>query len=83
MQHYQKPTPEMEAASRMPALCHWPKEGGFDIMRSEVCDWLVAQPEVRQWVFNVCKWHGAITYDMESRTWRGIRQADAAKLRSG
>jgi hypothetical protein len=43
----------MQAASRMPPLCHWPGDGnGFDIMASDVADWLVAQPEIRQEVFN-------------------------------
>jgi hypothetical protein len=63
----------MEAASRMPPLVHWPDDGsGFHIERSKVCDWLVAQPEIRQEVFNWCKRHGVITYDTETRTWRGI-----------
>jgi hypothetical protein len=67
-------SPAMKAAARMPALTHWPNEGhGFNIMRSEVCDWLVARPEIRQLVFNLAKSAGAIQYDITSRTWRGIR----------
>jgi hypothetical protein len=67
-------SPAMQAASRMPKLCHWPDDGGgFRIEQSKVCDWLVAQPEIRQLVFNLAKSAGAIQYDLETRTWRGVR----------
>ena len=76
MHHYQshqhKPSPAMQAASRMPPLVHWPDGQGFHIEQSKVCDWLVAQPEFRQLCFNLAKKWGAISYDLESRTWRGI-----------
>ena len=72
MLHHQKETPATIAASKMPPLCHWPNDGrGFDIMRSEVVEWLCQQPEIRQMVFNIMK-RSAITYDLETRTWRGV-----------
>ena len=57
----------------MPPLTHWPNDGyGFDIMRSDVVDWMCQQPELRQWLFNLVRNAGAITYDLETRTWRGV-----------
>jgi hypothetical protein len=55
----------------MPPLPHFARTG-FDIMQSEVVDWLAAQPEVRQAVFNWCKNNGAITFDLTERRWRGV-----------
>jgi hypothetical protein len=63
----------LKAAAKMPPLTHWPPAGhGFDIMRSEVVDWLIKQPEIRQSIFNYCKRSGVIEYDVESRCWRGV-----------
>ncbi len=57
----------------MPPLSHWPELGyGFDIMHSDVADWLWQQPEIRQALFNFVKNSGVITYDVESRCWRGV-----------
>jgi len=74
--HYFNPkmTPMFRAVSKMPPCDHWPHGSGygFDIMRSEVCQWLIAQPEARQELFNWCKRIGAITYDVETHTWRGV-----------
>jgi hypothetical protein len=62
----------MRAAANMPPLNHWPPGGnGFDIMRSAVADWLCQQPEIRQFIFNVCKRDGTIVFDLDSKTWRG------------
>jgi hypothetical protein len=62
----------MEAAARMPPLTHWPSGQCFDIMRSEVAAWLSRQPALRQEIFNLCRRNGAITYDLETRQWRGV-----------
>jgi len=57
----------------MPPLSHWPDDGhGFDIMRSDVVDWMCNQKELRQALFNFVKNSGVITYDLESRCWRGV-----------
>ncbi len=75
-----KPNPALEKAKRMPALSHWPQSGdGFDIMASQVVDWLCAQPECRQALFNCVKNSGVITYDVQSRCWRGIAWNGSAK----
>jgi hypothetical protein len=64
-------SPALQAASRMPPLNHWPGHS-FDIMRSEVAQWLCDQPELRQELFNWCKHRGIITFDLETRRWRGV-----------
>jgi hypothetical protein len=67
------------AAAKMPPLPHWPADGrGFDIMASEVCDWLCAQAEIRQAVFNGARKCGAIEYDVESKRWAGVNFNGAA-----
>jgi hypothetical protein len=58
----------------MPPLWHFPPNGQpFDVMKSEVVQWMLKQPEIAQTVFNMAKRHGMIVYDLESKTWRGIR----------
>jgi hypothetical protein len=69
--HHHQVTPALQAARRMPPLNHWPGQS-FDIMRSEVAQWLCNQPELRQELFNWCKHRGVITYDLETRRWRGV-----------
>ena len=76
-----KPNPGLNKAAQMPALRHWSPNGGFDIMQSEVVDWLVAQKEIRQWLFNIVKNAGAITFDIETRTWRGVAWQDVTAPR--
>ena len=61
-------------ASQMPPLHHFPVDGSsFEISKSEVARWLCAQAEIQQTIFNIAKRHAMITYDVESRTWRGVR----------
>jgi hypothetical protein len=73
--HLQKETETAmyRAASRMPPLSHWPAGRTFDIMRSEVCKWMIEQPEIRQTIFNMAKRHGMIVFDLDTKTWRGVR----------
>jgi hypothetical protein len=74
-----KGTPVFKAMANMPPRDHWPHGiYGFDIMRSEVADWLCKQPECRQEIFNWARRIGAITYDLPSHTWRGVNFNDKA-----
>jgi hypothetical protein len=60
----------LAVARRMPEKRHYlPGTHKFDIMRSEATDWLVAQPEIRQHIWNLMK--GALVLDLESGKWRG------------
>jgi hypothetical protein len=47
----------------MPLLGHHCRRGeSFDIMQSDACRWLIAQPEIRQEIFNFCKHAGAMVF---------------------
>lgn len=61
----------------MPPLHH--KTGDkYDIMDSEVMDWIVAQPEVRQWLYDkIADKSGGkkpefIKYNPGTKTWQGV-----------
>lgn len=61
-----------EAASRMPPLAHIIRGRPFDIMESDAAAWLVAQPEIRQWIWNIMKRDGALVLDLETHRWKGV-----------
>ena len=62
----------LQGASKMPPLRHKTCEP-FDVMRSEVCDWLWStQPEIRQLVFDMVKNAELIEYDTDDGVWYGI-----------
>ena len=59
-----------DGSTRMPPLRHQPGTE-FSWTDSEVVAWLVAQPEIRRYVFDRCRTRGLIVFDPETRTWRG------------
>lgn len=65
----------------MPPLHHVTGEK-YDIMNSEVMDWIVKQPEVRQWLYDkITDKSGGrksefIKYNPETRTWQGVDYGD-------
>lgn len=60
----------MLVACKMPALRH-KTDKAFDISKSEVVDWLSAQPEIRQALFDRYHDSGCILFDPDSKTWKG------------
>ena len=42
-------------------------------MRSKAVDWLVSQPEVRQFVWNWMKTNNVIVFDVEQHRWHGTK----------
>ena len=56
------PSPALKAAAKMPVLDHFHKGRPFDIMESDVAEWLCQQPEIRQALFNYYKRNGLIVY---------------------
>ena len=59
--------------SMMPPTAHnIPKDQPFDIMQSDVAEWLISQPEVRQMIFDKAGIYGAITYDAKTGKWVGV-----------
>jgi hypothetical protein len=61
----------LAAAKAMPLLGHYPRGRPFDIMESDVARWLCDQREIRQFIFNYVKRHGAICY--EDGRWVGAQ----------
>lgn len=59
------------AARRMPRLVHCRPGEEFDTHKSQVIDWLVRQPGVRQTVFDLARESKAIRFDPETHTWEG------------
>ena len=57
----------------MPSLKHVSPDAGFNIMQSEVAEFLTSLPEVRQKLFDMASRKGFIQYDPQSQTWRGCR----------
>ena len=53
------------AACKMPSgLKNWPYNSKpYDFMDSEVIAWLIAQPEIREWVFEQFQMSGALIYN--------------------
>lgn len=68
----------LDCLKQMPPLRHRTGDGEFDIMKSEVVDWMVNQPEVRQWLYDKVtdKTGGRkavyICYNQQSSTWQGV-----------
>ena len=46
----------------------------FDIDRSEVVAWIMAQPGFKLWVFEKAKNTERIVFDRESMGWRGVQR---------
>ena len=59
-------------ARNMPPLYHTLPDGQFDIMKSEVVNYLVRIPEIRQKIFDMAMNHGVIQYDPYTRIWKGV-----------
>lgn len=69
---------KLNCLRKMPPLRHRIDGEPYDIMKSEVMDWIVKQPEVRQWLYDkVADKTGGrmpefIKYDSEKGTWQGV-----------
>ena len=63
-----------ELFANMPPLSHNPT-GEFSWDKSEVVQWLFAQPGLRQRVFDLARYAGVIRYDRETGRWVGCNNA--------
>lgn len=60
-------------ASKMPKLLHWPdRTEPFSYEKSEVCEWLLSHPEAMMAIFDKARNSGAIIFDPETETWKGV-----------
>lgn len=64
--------------SEMPPLNHWPNRSTeeFDITKSEVCQWLMKQPEVMKFVFDRSCNTKLITFDSRTKLWYGVGRVE-------
>jgi hypothetical protein len=62
-----------KAIAKMPSLKHKPNEL-FDITKSQVVNWLIDQPEVRQDIYD--QYRRFMVFDPETKTWRGNGKAN-------
>lgn len=58
-------------AKKMPPAYHKIPGEDLDVMKSQACDWLCSQPEIRMIVFDVAKSSGAIEYQEGNGSWYG------------
>ncbi len=61
-----------EVLSKMPPLPHSVAGQPFDIEKSEVLKWFLAQPGAKNWVFTRMRGTNRIEYDQETGLWRGV-----------
>lgn len=59
-----------DVARRMPSAYHYVPGRPFNIDESQAVNWLLAQPEVKQLVWNMMK--PALMLDLEKQKWRGL-----------
>jgi hypothetical protein len=57
-----KPSKAWKCAALMPTLCHQIPDQPFDIAKSEVVNWLCAQPVIRQALFDFYRSEDAIVF---------------------
>ncbi len=61
----------LDCARSMPKLKH--RNGSdYDISKSEVCKWLIRQPEIQQKVFDMAMNAKVIAFDVQSKEWKGV-----------
>jgi len=72
----QNASKKLQCARQMPELKHKIGDGDFDITKSEVCKWLIQQPEILDYLFDRVRGNGRresmIKYNSEHGTWQGI-----------
>jgi hypothetical protein len=68
----------LNCVKKMPPLKHISQENNYNIMDSEVCDWLLNNPEVREWIYRKItdstggKNAKFIKFNKETRKWQGV-----------
>ena len=61
---------KLRIAKQMPPLRHSFPNQEFDIMNSEVCEWLIQQPDIRSFLYSVvCS--DEIVFNPDTGTWQG------------
>jgi len=67
-----KTNKKLEFLRHMPPLKHSVPGCEFDIMKSDVMDWIISHPEIRTYLFDKIANFGSISYNHSSKTWQGV-----------
>lgn len=62
----------IDAAKKMPPLYHKLPNEEFDFRKSRTLWWLIKQPEVLGFLWNLVTSAKAVTYDPQSQKWSGV-----------
>lgn len=62
----------VDAAKTMPPLYHKFPDKDYDIRKSRTLWWLVKQPSVLKYIWDIVKQSGAIFYDSKTGKWQGV-----------
>lgn len=62
----------IDIAKCMPPLYHSIPGVKFDFRRSRTLWWLIKQPEILKYIWDIVKRSGAIKYDSENGKWQGV-----------
>ncbi len=62
----------MDMLSMMPPLPHSVPDQPFDIEKSQTVAWIMAQPGIKDWVWQVARQTERIVFDKETRRWHGV-----------
>lgn len=63
----------IDVAKQMPPLYHkLPSNETFDIRKSRTLWWLVKQPQVLKYVWDIVKQSGAVKYNSSTGKWTGV-----------
>ena len=62
----------VDAAKKMPPLYHKNPDAEFDIRKSRTIWWLIKQPEILTYVWNLITSAKVIVYNPDTHKWQGI-----------
>ena len=62
----------IDIAKDMPPLYHKLPDEEFDYRKSRTLWWLVKQPSVLKYIWDIVKQSGSVVYDAKTGKWKGI-----------
>ncbi|MFL2076402.1 hypothetical protein [Marinilactibacillus psychrotolerans] len=63
----------LDVLKTMPPLKHKQANQDYDIEKSDLVDWLLSQPEIKQWVVSYLKGlSDYLIYDSKTECWVGV-----------
>ena len=71
-----KRSKKLDVAKNMPPRYHKLPDKEYSTMNSLAIDWLVSQPEIREYVWDHLKQSGLIRYDEVTGKWSGVNGSD-------